>query len=136
MSAATDDRTLVRRAAPRDAQSIASVQVHTWRVTYSDLLPDEVLADLSFARGVRTWRRLLQTPGRGQATFVAEQKGAVIGFASCGPSRGPVPDYPGEVYTLYVMPPAQGQGLGRQLLEAAFYALACEGMGSAVVWAL
>ena len=136
MSAATDDRTLVRRAAPRDAQSIASVQVHTWRVTYRDLLPDEVLADLSFARNVRTWSRLLTAPGRAQATFVAERKGAVVGFASCGSARGPVPGYAGEVYTLYIMPPAQGGGLGRQLLEAAFYALACEGMGSAVVWAL
>jgi GNAT superfamily N-acetyltransferase len=137
MSAGTNDRlSAVRRAGPRDAEAIAGIQVHTWRVTYRDLLPQEVLADLSFTRSVRMWTRLLSLPQRQESTFVAERTGAVVGFASCGPTRGAVPGYPGEVYALYIAPPAQRLGLGRQLLEAAFYSLACRGHGDVVVWAL
>ena len=132
----TDDRSRVRRAGARDAEAIASIQVHTWRVTYRDALPQEVLSDLSFTRSARMWNRLLTRPARNQATFVAERTGAVVGFASCGPTRGAVPGFPGEVYALYVAPPAQRLGLGRQLLEAAFYHLACQGFGDVVVWAL
>jgi ribosomal protein S18 acetylase RimI-like enzyme len=42
----------------------------------------------------------------------------------------------GEVYTLYVEPDFQNQGLGRRLLDALFRQLRAEGCDTAVLWML
>ncbi len=80
-------------------------------------------------------------PGRAscaiaRATFsVAEGEGGrLLGFGNCGPQRDPSFGFGGEIYTLYVLPDAQGGGLGRQLLLALFARLLHCGHGSAMVW--
>ncbi len=62
-------------------------------------------------------------------------EGDVIGFGSCGASRGE-PNFTSEVFTLYVAPDWQNQGIGRDLLLAMFGRLAGQGHRSAVIWVL
>ena len=62
------------------------------------------------------------------------RRGTVTGFGNCGAQRNSVVDYAGEIYTLYVLPDAQGQGAGRALLLALFSRLVAMGYGSALVW--
>jgi len=52
----------------------------------------------------------------------------------CGAQRDSGLDYEGEIYTLYVLPDAQGQGAGRALVLALFSRLVATGHGSALVW--
>ena len=59
----------------------------------------------------------------------------IIGFGSAGRARGDAP-YQGEVFTLYVHPDCQGQGIGQRLLSGLFDGLRERGMNSAVVWVL
>jgi len=60
----------------------------------------------------------------------------VIGFASAGRARLPQLAFAGEVYTLYVLPEHQDQGVGRHLLTALFAALVARGIDSAFLWVL
>ena len=64
-----------------------------------------------------------------------DQGGVVRGFGSCGPSRGER-NFPGEVFTLYVAPDWQNQGVGRRLLIALFRRLVGVELASGIVWVL
>ena len=66
---------------------------------------------------------------------VAVDAAAVLGFGSCGPNRGDRA-FTGEVFTLYVAPDWQNQGIGRRLLIALFRRLVAAGRQSAIIWVL
>ncbi|HWB50711.1 MAG TPA: GNAT family N-acetyltransferase [Stellaceae bacterium] len=66
---------------------------------------------------------------------VALGGGAAVGFGSCGASRGE-PGFTGEVFTLYVAPDWQDQGIGRGLLLAMFRRLVAQNHHSAIIWVL
>ncbi|NDJ53066.1 MAG: GNAT family N-acetyltransferase, partial [Chloroflexi bacterium] len=85
--------------------------------SYLGLLPHEILAGLDRDQGVSFWRRVLR--GRGSGIAVATLDKAVMGFVSFGASRSPLAGHAGEFYALYVMPEAQGCGVGTALMAQA-----------------
>ena len=133
----------IRRATKSDAAEIGRVHVETWQSTYAGILPDSMLAQMSDVRQAAWWTRALSEPGEARGIFVAEAPDmGVVGFGSCGPVRE-MPDgldgtetRVGEVYTLYVEPDFQNQGLGRRLLDAMFRQLHADGHDTAVLWML
>jgi len=133
----------IRRATTADASAIGRVHVETWQSTYAGLLPDKTLVQMSDGRQSAWWSRALADPKEARGVFVADDEEAgVVGFGSCGPVREP-PDglngtevRVGEVYTLYVEPDFQNQGLGRRLLDALFRQLRADGCDTAVLWML
>jgi ribosomal protein S18 acetylase RimI-like enzyme len=133
----------IRRGRREDAAAIGRVHVETWQATYAGLLPDALLAAMSDVRQAAWWSRLLADPREARGVFVADHEEAgVVGFGSCGPVRDPPEGLDGtearvgEVYTLYVEPDFQNQGLGRRLLDALFRQLADDGCDCAVLWML
>ncbi|HET6972167.1 MAG TPA: GNAT family N-acetyltransferase [Phenylobacterium sp.] len=133
----------IRRGARAVASAIGRVHVETWQAAYAGLLPDSMLAAMSDVRQSAWWSRLLADPGEARGVFVADdQEMGVVGFGSCGPVRDPPEGLDGreirvgEVYTLYVEPDFQNQGLGRRLLDALFRQLRADGCDTAVLWML
>jgi ribosomal protein S18 acetylase RimI-like enzyme len=125
----------VRQARIEDAGAIARIEVETWRTTYAGVLPDRVLLGMSERRQVASWTHFLHQ--RAADVRVAEEaRAGIVGFGSCGVQRDHAVDYAGEVYTLYVAPDRQGQGLGRHLLLSLFGRLVASGHRSALVWVL
>ena len=131
------DRALdtVRPARQEDVAAIARIEVETWRSTYPGMLPDRVLLNMSPERQTGSWSGLVRfRPGD---VMVAENGDeGIVGFGNCGPQRDPSLPFAGEVYTLYVAPEAQNQGIGRHLLRALFERLLEKGRGSALVWVI
>jgi ribosomal protein S18 acetylase RimI-like enzyme len=133
----------IRRAARGDASAIGRVHVETWQATYAGLLPDAMLVGMSDVRQSAWWSRALADPREARGVFVADdEEMGVVGFGSCGPVRDPpeglngTEKRVGEVYTLYVEPDFQNQGLGRRLLDAMFRQLRADGCDTAVLWML
>ena len=79
---------------------------------------------------------MLERVGGGDAVRVAELDGDVVGFVSSGPIRERLPGYSGEIYALYVLPEAQGCGIGTALIAHAGRALVRQRWISATVWVL
>lgn len=133
----------IRRGRTSDAPAIGRVYVETWQSTYAGLLPDQLLTRMSDVRQSAWWSRALGDPKERRGIFVADDEEAgVVGFGSCGPVRE-IPDgldgtetRVGEVYTLYIEPDFQNQGLGRRLLDAMFRQLQADGCDTAVLWML
>jgi GNAT superfamily N-acetyltransferase len=125
----------IRAATAGDASAISRIDVETWRTTYAGMLPDRVLLRLDARQRARQWAQfIMNRPGDTIAAL--DEAGAVLGFGSCGPQRECDLPYGGEVFTLYVEPDHQGQGVGRQLLMALFQRLIRCGFYSGLLWVL
>jgi ribosomal protein S18 acetylase RimI-like enzyme len=125
----------IRTARTSDVQAIAHVDIETWRTTYPGMLPDDLLTALDERQRARQWSRFISH--RPDDVVVAyDEQDRVLGFGSCGPQRETALPYAGEIFTLYVGPDFQGQGVGRQLLLALFQRMAANGFASALLWVL
>jgi len=125
----------IRKAAETDAQRVAEIYVETWRTTYAGTLPDRVLVGMSSERQAISWARAIRHGG--EIIYVAEDATAgVVAVGSAGANRTRNSHFAGEVYTLYVHPDFQNQGVGHRLLTRLFEELAARGMNSAVIWVL
>jgi GNAT superfamily N-acetyltransferase len=132
------DQLTVRPAVAADAAQIARVHVSSWRAAYRGLLPDRYLERLSAEERERTWRRRIEGTLVEETVLVAERDGAIVGFASAGPTRDrdADPRAVGEVYAVYLVPEEWGRGGGKHLLERALAALAEAGFAHAGLWVL
>jgi RimJ/RimL family protein N-acetyltransferase len=125
----------IRPATPADAAAIAAVHVASWQGAYRGQLPDEVLDGLDVERRTAGWQQYLAQDG--QATFVAEDEGRVVGFVHLNAARDDDAEpATGEVIAIYALPEAWGTGAGRELMAAALEWLREAGYRTATLWVL
>ena len=132
-------RATIRRAGPRDALAIARAHVDSWQASYLGLIPAPVLNRLSVPAQAASWRRILTTDDRrGARTWIVADAAQVLGFCSAGTTRDDDDDLltVGEIYTIYLVPPAWGRGLGGALLDTALEDLARRAHRAVTLWVL
>jgi len=127
-------KAFIRHAAIEDAESLARVQVDSYRSAYAGMLPDDYLAQFSYDEQERDWRELLAS-GEIDVLLVAENEaGQVAGYALGERLEGP--PYDCELVALYVRQADQGQGIGRSLIAAVAGEFRQQGCRSLVLWVL
>jgi GNAT superfamily N-acetyltransferase len=127
---------MVRPARLDDSEGIARVQVASWRTTYPGMIPQDFLDSMDDAAFAGRWSERLSHETSRRTTFVAEDEGRLVGFATGGAEREGDAQYDGELYAIYVLQEWQGQGLGRELVNAVAGALVERGLHSMLVWVL
>ena len=123
----------IRAATEHDAAAIAHVHVESWRTTYAGIVPDEYLANLNEAERALLWREWLT---RDLEVYVADRDGEVAGFISGGRIREPILTYDAELFAIYLLKQAQGQGIGTALLRELAGSLLRQGLTGMIVWVL
>ncbi len=109
----------IRDAAPADLEAVAAI--------YAREVAEGVATFDTEPRSPDSWACLLE-PAPGHHLLVAEDDGAVVGWASAGPYR------PRNGYrltretTLYLSPDSQGHGVGRALYDELLARLVTDGM--------
>ncbi len=132
----------VRPARIEDAPQIARVHVDSWRSTYSEIVPQDFLAAMSYEDFEARWHSWLGSEFDKRGIFcayVAERPaGRIVGFASGGPRQDESyhPEYETELYTAYLLREHQRRGLGRRLLGAVAGGLLTDGKRSMLTWVL
>lgn len=126
----------LRRAVPADAPAIALIHVRTWQHAYRGIVPQAFLDGMDVARRALAWARQLSDPANPEFVVVAEDGGALIGFASGGPPRNPELPFAGELYAIYLLPERQGSGVGRALFRAVVDHHLANGVTSMYLWVL
>jgi ribosomal protein S18 acetylase RimI-like enzyme len=129
---------IVREATHSDVSAMARVHVDTWRTTYRGIVPDELLANLSYEKRENGWHQVLdKAPKDDNFTYVAEdESGQIVGFANGGVERAGDPVYQGELSAIYVLKSHQQEGIGRELVRAATQRLGRMKIHSMLVWVL
>jgi ribosomal protein S18 acetylase RimI-like enzyme len=110
---------LIRRAVDTDAASIAQVHVDAWRSTYAGIVAQDYIDRRSLADFTARWLdRLRDTTDSSPTVLVAvDNHDAITGFVSGGRTRDDTVPFDSELYAIYLLKHAQGQGLGRRLVE-------------------
>ena len=107
-----------RPATVADTDAIGALHVRAWDAAYRGLLPDSLLDAMDARVQAAAWTRVLRPESRTRL-LVADRDGMVVGFAAYGPNREPDLDPKvGELYAIYVDPPAWGTGAGHALMDA------------------
>ena len=132
----------MRPARAADAESLARVQVASWRRVFGGIVPQALLAELTGDEAMGLWRdrwreAITKPPTSRHHVLAAVASREVVGFVSAGPAtdadRWPGTD--GELYELRVAPERTGHGHGSRLLHAAADTLAQEGFHTLCTWA-
>jgi ribosomal protein S18 acetylase RimI-like enzyme len=125
----------IRPATASDAQGIATVAVTAWQAAYRGLLPGSLLESLSIQDKAKRWRA--RHAEGANHTLVLEHQGRIIGFVNMGASRDDDADpQVGEIYAIYLLPSAWGQGYGRALCTRALDGLRQQGFTTVTLWTL
>lgn len=117
----SDDDVTIRPGTPDDAAQVARVNVESWREAYVGIVPPAYLESLDPSDRLERARSVLTAPD--VRTWIAEVAGVPLGYATIGPARdedaerGDV-----ELYSIYLVPDAWGQGVARSLLRTALAA--------------
>lgn len=120
----------VRPAGPDDAGEIARIQLATWQIAYSDVLPAPALDQLDEAEVVRTWQAAITAPPSPRhRVFVAVEGAATVGFAASAPDETGV-----EFGPLLVEPRWGRRGHGSRLLAACVAHARGDGAPAAGMW--
>lgn len=127
----------VRPAELKDAPEIAKIHVKTWQCAYKGQIPDSYLDSLSIEKRTRSWEEILSKSEPETKTFVAEEEGKILGFASAGPRKDKkMPSELGELWAIYVDPDNTGKGAGSLLLKTSLDYLRGLKFTKAILWVL
>ncbi|WP_225422731.1 GNAT family N-acetyltransferase [Lacticaseibacillus suibinensis] len=102
---------IVPATAATDFAAVAQLYYDTWQVAYRDLVPAGYLDQLTPA----TW----QPEKRENKTLLALADNRLAGVCAFGPARDADFAGAGELYSIYVHPAQQHQGIGQLLLQGA-----------------
>jgi GNAT superfamily N-acetyltransferase len=129
----------VRPARLDDAGEVGRIQVGTWRWGYRDILPAEVLAELTEDTATEAWQEAIRTPPtQHHQVLIALEGDTAVGFAAFGPSDEREDGDPDEptvaVASLLVEPRWQRRGHGSRLMAALADHVRDNGTARLVVW--
>lgn len=126
----------IRQAGPADAAGMARVHVLSWQSAYQGLLPQELIDGLSIETRTRQWREWLEAPKAHLNLVACDSEGQVLGFVSGGRLRGDYAGFDCELAAIYLLPQAQGTGMGRALFGQMQDLLRARGYQRMLVWVL
>ncbi len=125
----------IRASRTEDAAGIARVHIDSWRTTYRGIVPDEVLANLSYESGEQNAKQRLSNSKT--YTYIAEDEQAqIVGYVRGGLNPHASSEYITELYAIYILQEAQGCGTGKKLVHALVERLVQEHYSSMLVWVL
>lgn len=126
----------VRKASYGDAAAIADIHVSSWKSTYTDLLEERDLSNITYENRRALWETVLRMQKEEQLTFVIHNEEKIVGFISGGPERTKKFNYDSEIYTIYLLDDFQKLGLGTRLLKVFSEGMKNLGYHSLMVWIL
>jgi len=102
---------------------------------YPAFLPPDRVNWRTLPERQRQWREFVThaSYGRDRCLVVLEGEG-IVGFAAGGGQRHGDPDYPGEVWSLYILRAWQGRGHGRGLMSEVARRQVAAGHAGMIVW--
>ncbi len=116
--------TAFRPARRKDARKLAVLRKLAWESAYRGIYPDELLDQYDFSQHTKRFQQQIATAG--VQVFLISHEGNDVGYVTVSQRRG-YKDFEFCMDSLYLVPEAQGQGVGRCTME--FVRRQCRKMG-------
>jgi len=128
----------IREAEPVDAAAMARINLATWRDSYGQFLPRQLMDELSYSQKQAEIEDFFAHRDKNQAAaLVADNKsGEMIAFIMAGKNQNHDLGYKGEIYNLHVAPAFQSHGIGRYLVYRVSQVFRQRNWHNMMVWAL
>lgn len=85
----------------------------TWPITFKGILsPEQITYMLEMMYSIESLKQQLK---KGQVFILAKEKDNIVGFASYEPRYAGMPKT--KIHKLYILPSAQGKGVGKKLIQ-------------------
>lgn len=129
---------IIREAILSDAFGIAKVHVDSRRSTYTGIVSDAFLNELSYENSELRWKSFINdSESDNKYIYVAvDTEDEIIGFATCGIERESKDPSIGELYAIYIMKKHQNKGVGRLLFNEVSNKLREVKFNIITIWAL
>lgn len=131
----------IRAATPEDIPALARIHIAGWQGAYGGLVDQAYLDSLSVDERVEQWKEWMGTAET--TTLIAEEAGQAVAFITHGRTKTPPPgeskirpQYPAEIYALYIMPSHWRRGIGGKLLKSAAGAIKEQKLNGLCLWVL
>lgn len=118
----------IREARLEDAEEIAKTNIACWQATYRHIFEESYLCSLKWEDRALKWQNLISK--KDMIIYVALSQNQIIGFLSGGKSQ----TYDAELYSIYILPQFQRQGIGLKLFTAFEEWMRRNGFHSFIVW--
>lgn len=117
-----------------DLDEIAGLFLECWNISYTEVLPIDLVRSMTPARAASLWSHVLAQSGPDEVMVAEAAVGPprLLGVTRWTVATGAL--HEGVVQSLYVAPSAQGQGVGSLLLTEASRALLQRGATTARLW--
>lgn len=106
------DKIIITKATKEDAESIITININSWKTTYKNILPSDILNNLDFAKETA----ITKCENKIQEYVVCKYNNEIIGFARYGLNKK---NYSKD-YALYVKDNFQKKKVGSSLLNYIF----------------
>lgn len=124
----------IRTAGRADIPTLARLRIECWQATYRGIMDADYLAGMSLDVELPRWEAGFD---KGEEAFLVELRGVPVGYLAIGPAYE-LPDVDlsayGEIRSLYLLPEAQGFGLGKSLMAIGAQRLIERGYRKLIVW--
>ena len=128
---------MIRKAALKDAASIAAIEVSSSRYAYKNIVPDEFLFnDLSVEARIPVYERWLNEKRFELYVFEDPDTKIIKGMMGIGRCEDDDKDNAFELHFIYVDPQYVRQGIGAQMLEFFEQQGVEKGFSKFVIWVL
>lgn len=126
----------IRPAIQNDSADIVHIHIESWNAQFTPFLTAQqvLLKDLDTANQKQLWQgRFANEESKTRYTFIAEDNGIAVGYITGKFIDGA---YDAELHQIYVLPNAQGHGIGRKLVRNLAKGLYEVGKQSIIVWVM
>lgn len=126
---------IIRLATPDDAYEHAACHVSSWRSAYKNIVPDEVLDNLSVEGHAEKFRKNI-IEFKNTLYYCAFYDNRIIGHFCMGKSRDEDKPNAGEIYGFYSIEEFWGRGIGKEMMNNAIETLKNMGYNEIILWVL
>jgi ribosomal protein S18 acetylase RimI-like enzyme len=123
------------RANENDSETIARILIASWRLAYKNIMPDDLLDNLSVDQRKSRWEHHFCNGGE---AYLLWDESSICGLVEVCQFRDKIDGFTsyGEIPVLYLMPDKIGCGFGSMLMKFALSLLAGRRMGNVGIWVL
>ncbi len=126
---------IFREANLSDISEITKIYVDSWKITYSGILPEDYLDNISFKEKREYLLTNFQRPKNKFFVSINDNE-EVSGFVAFGEESTGKTKYTGELFFVYLLNEYKGQGIGKLLFKKAIDELEKSNITSMLIWAL